>query len=75
MDAMRMTEMVSLGRKLIGIAVLAGALVSGPLALAAPGDGAEAGAAGCGANAAPATGATAAGIEWSSSPRMPGKPY
>ena len=76
METTRTAEMVSFGRKLVAIAVLAGALVSGPLALAAPGDGADrAGTAGCGVSAAAAAVAAETGVEWSSSPRMPGEPY
>ena len=75
MQATQGIREMGLGRKLVGIVVLAAALAYGPLALAAPGDGADTGAAGCGAAAAPVSGATTAGIEWSSSPRMPGKPY
>ena len=74
MEASRTAEMVSIGRKLVAIAVLATALAHGPLALAAPGDD-DAVAAGCGTGAAPAAVAADPGVEWSSSPRMPGKPY
>ena len=77
MEATRTAEMVSFGRKLVAIAVLATALAHGPLALAAPGDDADtAGAAGCGTSAAQAAAVVAdSGVEWSSSPRMPGEPY
>lgn len=76
MDATRTTEMVSFGRKLIAIAVLAVALAYGPLAMAAPGDGPDrADTAGCGVSTAPEAVAADSEIEWSSSPRMPGEPY
>ena len=67
---------MGLGRKLVGIVVLAAALAYGPLAMAAPGDGPDtAASAGCGANAAPAAATGSAAVEWSSSPGMPGMPY
>ena len=76
METTRTAGMVSFGRKLVAIAVLAGALAYGPLALAAPGDAADnTGAAGCGVSAAPAAVSADSGVEWSSSRRMPGEPY
>ena len=76
MDATRTTELVSFGRKVVGVAVLALALAYGPLAMAAPGDGAErATTAGCGASVPPAALSVESGVEWNSSPGMPGKPY
>ncbi len=76
MEASRTAEMVSIGRKLVAIAVLATALAHGPLALAAPGEDADAAVAvGCGTGGAPAAVVADSGVEWSSSPRMPGEPY
>ncbi len=76
MEATRTTGIISVGRKLIGIAVLAISLVYGPLALTAPGDGADrAETAACGASAALEAVSVGSGVEWSSSPSMPGEPY
>ena len=62
------------GRTLIGAVALAAALACGSLAAAAAEGTAPAAAAGCGVSAAPAT-VAATGVEWSSSPTTPGKPY
>ena len=76
MDTTRTSELVSLGRKLVGISVLATALAYGPLAIAAPGDVADrAGTAGCETGAASTTLSLEPAVEWSSSPSMPGEPY
>ena len=74
MQSQRSIRGLGFGRKVAGIFALAAALAYGALASAAPGEGTDAVATGCGASAAPAA-VPASGVEWSSSRGTPGKPY